>query len=143
MPFSKRIGYVVVGLGRIAERAILPAFRHSNKANLIALVSGDERKAKRLAGKFGAADYYTYDDYALCLSHPQVEAVCIATNNSAHAEYTLAAAATKKHVLGEKPTATSVEECQRMIEACRADDVRLMIAYRKYFEPASLAPRKW
>lgn len=142
MAVSRRVGFAVVGLGRIAEWAVLPAFCHSKKAKLIALVSGDVRKAKRLAAKFAASDYYTYDDYALCLSHPQVEAVFITTHNGGHAEYTLGAAAAGKHVLCEKPMATTVEECQRMIDACRTSDVRLMIAYRKYFEPASLALKK-
>ncbi len=142
MASSKRVGYAVVGLGRIAEWAVLPAFRHSKKAKLIALVSGDEKKARRLAGTFGASDYYTYDDYPLCLSHPQVEAVYIATNNGTHCEYTMRAAAAGKHVLCEKPMATTVEECQRMIGACGEKQVRLMIAYRKYFEPASLMLKK-
>lgn len=142
MAISTRVGYAVIGLGRIAERAVLPAFRHTRRAKLIALVSGNEQKASKLASDFGATDYYSYQDYALCLSHPKVDAVYIATNNSTHADYAVRAAAAGKHVLCEKPMATTVEECQRMIEACRARPVRLMIAYRKYFEPASLALRK-
>ena len=93
MAASKRTGFAVVGLGRIAERAVLPAFKHSKKAKLIALVSGDDRKAARLAAKFGAGDFYSYEDYALCLNHPQVQAVYIATTNATHAEYTERAAA--------------------------------------------------
>ena len=142
MGTSKRIGYAVVGLGRIAERAVLPAFQHSRSAKLVALVSGDEKKAARLAAKFGASDYYSYEDFPLCLSHPQVDAVFIATSNGTHAEFSERAAAAGKHVLCEKPMANSVEDCQRMIEACRANQVRLMIAYRKYFEPGSLALKK-
>ncbi len=142
MAASKRVGYAVVGLGRIAEWAVLPAFRHAKRAKLVALVSGDERKARRLAAKFGASDYFTYDDYVLSLSHPNVEAVYIATNNASHAEYTVRAAASGKHVLCEKPMANTVDDCLRMIEACRANQVRLMIAYRKYFEPASIALKK-
>jgi predicted dehydrogenase len=142
MGTSKRIGYAVVGLGRIAERAVLPAFRHSRSAKLVALVSGDEKKASRLAAKFGASDYYSYEDFPLCLSHPQVDAVFIATSNGTHAEFSERAAAAGKHVLCEKPMANSVEDCQRMIEACRDNRVRLMIAYRKYFEPGSLALKK-
>src|SRR6266404_3191524 len=142
MATSKRVGYAVVGLGRIAERAVLPAFRHSRKARLVALVSGSEKKAAHLAAKFGASDYYSYEDFPLCLSHPHVDAVFIATANGTHAEFTERAAAAGKHVLCEKPMATSVDECQRMIEICRLNRVRLMIAYRKYFEPASLALKK-
>ncbi len=142
MAASKRVGFAVVGLGRIAERAILPAFKHSKRAKLVALVSGNEAKAKRLAARFGATDYFTYDEYVLCLSHPRIEAVYVATNNSTHADLTIRAASAGKHVLCEKPMATTVDECQRMIDACRAHGVRLMIAYRKYFDPASLALKK-
>ncbi len=142
MKSSKRIGYAVIGLGAISERAVLPAFRHATKSKLVAVVSGDENKARRLKSRFGAVDYYTYHDLAFCLSHPQVDAVFIATANHTHAEYTLRAAAAGKHVLCEKPMETNVEDCARMIEGCRAAGVRLMIAYRKYFEPASLALKK-
>src|SRR2546427_378349 len=142
MGASRRVGYAVVGLGRIAERAILPAFRNSKRARLVALVSGDDHKAKRLARQFGAEDFFSYDDFAFCLSHPKVEAVYIATANQLHAELTERAAAAGKHVLCEKPMATSVEGCLGMIQACRMNSVRLMVAYRKYFEPASLALKK-
>jgi predicted dehydrogenase len=142
MATSKRVGYAVVGLGSIAERAVLPAFRHSKKSRLVAVVSGNEKKAARLAAKFGASDYYSYDDFSLCLSHPHVDAVFIATANGTHAEYSERAAAAGKHVLCEKPMANTVDDCQRMIEACRTNHVRLMIAYRKYFEPASVALKK-
>ncbi len=142
MAASKRVGFAVVGLGGISQVAVLPAFRHARKAKLVALVSGDENKAKRLARRFRAGDYYHYDDFALCLGHPQVQAVFIATANFPHAEFTIRAAQAGKHVLCEKPMATSVEDCERMIQACRAAGVRLMIAYRKYFDPASLALRK-
>jgi predicted dehydrogenase len=142
MAASRRVGYAVVGLGRFAEWAVLPAFRHSKKAKLVAVVSGDQKKAQRLAAKCGASDYYSYADYALCLAHAHVEAVYIVTSNSTHAEYTVRAAAAGKHVLCEKPMANTVDDCRQMIEACRASDVRLMIGYRKYFEPASVALKK-
>jgi predicted dehydrogenase len=142
MATAKKVGYAVVGLGRIAERAVLPAFRHSQRAKLIAVVSGQEKKAAKFAAQFGASDYYTYEDYALCLSHPEVEAVFIATTNSTHADFTLRAAAAGKHVLCEKPMATTVGDCARMIEACRTAKVRLMIAYRKYLEPGSRTLKK-
>lgn len=142
MATGKRIGFAVVGLGHISEIAVLPAFRHSKKTRVVALVSGDEDKARRMARKFAAPDYYTYDDYVLALNNPNVDAVFIATTNGTHTEFSVRAAQRGKHVLCEKPMANSVEECQQMIEACRAKDVRLMIAYRKYFEPASVLLKK-
>jgi predicted dehydrogenase len=142
MAVSKPVGYAVIGLGGFAQRAILPGFRHSKKAKLVALVSGDRSKAKRLATKFGAEAFYSYEELPACFSHPQVEAVYIATNNGSHAGYAVQAANAGKHVLCEKPMANSVEECRQMVQACRACDLRLMIAYRKYFEPASIELKK-
>ncbi len=142
MAGSNRVGYAVVGLGHFAEHVVLPGFGRSRKARVVALVSGDGAKARRLAKKFGASEAYTYDTYAQCLANPQVEAVYIATNNSTHAAFTVKAAAAGKHVLCEKPMATSVAECREMVNACRSYHVRLMIAYRKYFEPGSVELKK-
>jgi predicted dehydrogenase len=142
MATPKRVGYAVIGLGSIAEVAVLPAFRNSKKSKLVALVSHDRARAAQLAAKFGVKDHYTYDDYDRCLSHPGVEAVFVASVNGAHAEQTIRAASAGKHVLCEKPMANTTEECRQMVEACRQNRVRLMIAYRKYFEPSSLALKK-
>ena len=142
MAGSKTVGYAVVGLGSIAEVAVLPAFRKSKKSRVVALVSHDLGRARKMGKKFGVKDCFTYDDYDRCLSLPGVDAVFIASVNGAHAEQTVRAAAAGKHVLCEKPMANSVEDCRRMLEACRTNQVRLMIAYRKYFEPGSVALKK-
>jgi predicted dehydrogenase len=142
MAASKRVGYAIVGLGHIAEHAVLPAFRHSKKSKLVAVASGDAAKARRLAARFHADEYYTYGAFDQCLRNPEVEAVYVTTNNSTHMEFTLQAAAAGKHVLCEKPLANSVEECQRMVDACRKNHVKLMTAYRKYFEPACIELKK-
>jgi predicted dehydrogenase len=139
MAVSKPVGYAVVGLGSIAETAVLPAFRSAKKSKLVALVSHDQSRAQQLGAKFGVKHCYSYGNYDDCLRQPGVDAVFIASVNSAHAEQTIRAAAAGKHVLCEKPMATSVEDCGRMVAACRAHGVRLMIAYRKYFEPGSVA----
>lgn len=142
MAKTEKVGYAVVGLGKISQRAVLPAFRHSRKAKLVAVVSGDPKKARLLAASFGASEWYTYDDYHRCLANPAVNAVFIATDNGSHSRYSVQAAEAGRHVLCEKPMATTVDECRRMIEACRKKNVRLMIAYRKYFEPSCLALKK-
>lgn len=142
MTNSQPVGYAVVGLGSIAEVAVLPAFGHSNKSELVALVSGDRKRAEQLGRKFGVQNCYGYQEYEQCLSHPRVEVVFISSVNGAHAEHTIRAAAAGKHVLCEKPMANTTEACRRMIESCRSHGVELMIAYRKYFEPASVALKK-
>lgn len=142
MTSSKRVGYAVVGLGSIAEISVLPAFRNCKKSKLVALVSHDLTRAKQLGSKFGVKESYSYDNYDQCLAHPEVDAVFVASVNGAHAEQTLRAAAAGKHVLCEKPLANTVGDCRHMVEACKANQVYLMTAYRKYFEPGSVALKK-
>src|SRR5688500_15706034 len=131
------VRYAVVGLGHIAQVAVLPAFAHARNSTLAALVSDDARKRQELARRYRVESTYGYDQFEECLE--QVDAVYIALPNSMHAEYTIRAAQAGVHVLCEKPMAVTVEECQRMIAACRKAGVKLMIAYRLHFETLNLA----
>ena len=138
MASGERIGYAVVGLGSISRVAVLPAFAHSNKSKLVALVSGDTKKAKKLGEQFGAGLVWSYDEFSECLANPQVVAVYIATPPGEHEKFALAAAGAGKHVLCEKPLAATVPQARNMVNACRRNKVLFMTAYRKYFEPSSL-----
>jgi predicted dehydrogenase len=134
----RRIRYAVVGLGHIAQAAILPAFRHARRnSQLAALVSDDPTKLKTLSRKYNVRAAYGYDDLEAALE--QCDAVFIALPNSMHAEFTVRAARRGVHVLCEKPMAVTVEQCEQMIEACDDAGVKLMIAYRLHFEPLNLA----
>jgi predicted dehydrogenase len=135
---AKRVGYAVVGLGGISQVAVLPAFAHSKKAKLVAVVSGDKEKAGKLAQQFKATHHYRYDEYAECLKNPQVEAVYIATPPGEHEKYAILAARAGKHVLCEKPLAATVQQARNMVATCRRSEVQFMTAYRKYFEPSTV-----
>jgi predicted dehydrogenase len=131
------VKYAIVGLGHIAQVAVLPAFAHARRnSRVAALVSDDATKRKSLGRKYRIDATFPYDDYESCLE--QVDAVYIALPNSMHAEYTIRAANAGVHVLCEKPMAVTVDECERMIEACRENNVKLMIAYRLHFEEMNL-----
>ncbi|HUR20412.1 MAG TPA: Gfo/Idh/MocA family oxidoreductase [Vicinamibacterales bacterium] len=131
------VRYAVIGLGHIAQHAVLPAFVHVRaNSRLAALVSGDPVKLKRLGERYGVDVRGGYADLETCLAH--ADAVYICTPNSTHAEFAVRAAEAGKHVLCEKPLAVTDEECVRMIAACRANGVRLMTAYRLHFEGISL-----
>ena len=131
----KKIRYAVVGLGHIAQVAVLPAFQHAENSELVALITGDADKQKALGKKYGVPAY-PYDDFERALREERADAVYIALPNTQHREYTCSAAAGGVHVLCEKPMATTEEDCRAMIEACAAADVRLMIAYRLHFTDA-------
>ena len=131
------ISYGMVGLGHIAQVAVLPAFKHANRnSRIAALVSDDRTKLRAMARKYRVDHTYSYDEYDACLE--QVDAVYIALPNSMHAEYTIRAARAGVHVLCEKPMAVTSAECEQMIEACRENHVKLMIAYRLHFEEINL-----
>jgi predicted dehydrogenase len=134
---SQIIRYAVVGLGHIAQNAVLPAFAHARRnSRLAALISDDARKLKTLAKQYKVGAISSYDRYEETLRN--VDAVYIALPNSMHAEYTIRAANAGVHVLCEKPMAVSVDECEQMIDACREAGVKLMIAYRLHFEEINL-----
>ena len=131
------IRYAVVGLGHIAQVAVLPAFAHARRnSRLTAVVSDDRTKRAAMARRYKLAHAFSYDQYEECLQH--VDAVYIALPNSMHAEYTIRAAQAGVHVLCEKPMAVTAEECERMIDACDEHRVKLMIAYRLHFEEINL-----
>lgn len=135
----KTIRYAVVGLGWIAQAAILPAFAHAREnCELVALVSGDPDKRRKLGKKYRVKQLYDYAQYDECVRNEEVDAVYIALPNHMHREYTERAAAAGVHVLCEKPMAVTEEECEAMISACKDAEVTLMIAYRLHFEEANL-----
>jgi glucose-fructose oxidoreductase len=132
-----KIRYAVIGLGHIAQVAALPAFKHARRnSTLVSVVTDDRTKRREIAKKYELKQTYSYREYEQCLEH--VDAVYIALPNSMHAEYTIRAAKAGVHVLCEKPMAVTVNECQRMIDACKKHHVKLMIAYRLHFEEINL-----
>lgn len=136
-PDAERTGFAVVGLGHLSINQILPAFGKSRYAKPVALVSGSPEKARKLAAQYGIrpSAIFSYANFEQMAANPEVKAVYIVLPNSMHAEYTIRAAKIGKHVLCEKPMATTVSDCEKMIAACRSANVKLMIAYRQQYEP--------
>src|ERR1044071_6909777 len=138
MPHTKRIRYAVVGLGHIAQVAVLPAFAHAvSNSQLTALVSGDRTKVKMLSQRYEVSHTYSYEQYDQCLREGHIDAVYIALPNSMHCEYATRAAKAGIHVLCEKPMAVTEQECRLMIRAAERARTKLMIAYRLHFEAAN------
>lgn len=137
---GRKIGYCIVGLGRISMGQFMPGIRISKRAKIVALVSGHRPKAERMADEYGVSHnaIYDYEHYEEIGHNPEIDAVYIALPNGMHAEYTIRAAKVGKHVLSEKPMANSITECEQMIEACRQANRKLMIGYRCQYEPTNL-----
>ena len=135
----RRIRYAVVGLGHIAQNAILPAFRHAaENSELAALVSDDPAKLRVLSREYGVKNCFSYKDFDICLHSGEIDAVYVALPNNLHADYCIRAAQAGVHVLCEKPLAVSEEDCQDIIKTCSDNNVKLMTAYRLHFERGNL-----
>ncbi len=136
---ARKTGYAIIGLGRIAEH-FMPGVLNTTNSSITGLVSGHRDKAERIAAQYSvpAGSIYNYDNFDEIAHNPSVDAVYVALPNSMHAEYTIRAAKAGKHVLCEKPMCTSVADAQAMIAACKAANVKLMIAYRCQYEPFHL-----
>ena len=141
---GRKIGYCAVGLGRISVDHFMPGTRTSEHGQMTGLVSGHREKALKIAKEYGIPEssVYSYEEYDRMRDNPAIDAVYIGLPNSMHAEYTIRAAQAGKHVLCEKPMATTVADCEAMVAACKKADKRLMIAYRLHVEPTTLKARE-
>lgn len=143
LPQDQRVGFAVVGLGRLSIDQILPAFGHSKYAKPVALVSGDKAKARNIAAQYGVteASIYDYASFERLGDNPAVKVIYVVLPNGMHREYVVRGAKTGKHILCEKPMANNSKEAEEMIAACRKANVKLMIAYRQQYEPHNVALR--
>lgn len=136
---TRAIRYAVVGLGHIAQAAVLPAFAHAKRNSaLAALVSGKPKKLRALGRRYGVRHLCDYQDADALFTSGEIDAVYIALPNDMHKEFTVRAARAGLHVLCEKPLAVTSRDCEAMIRATAAAKVRLMVAYRLHFERANL-----
>jgi predicted dehydrogenase len=136
---ERKIGYAVIGLGTIADH-FMRGVQTSSSSKITGLVSGHRDKAERIAAQYGVptTSIYSYEDMDKFRDNKTIDAVYVALPNSMHAEYTIRSAKAGKHVLCEKPMSTTVSEAEAMIAACKAAQVKLMIAYRLHYEPLNL-----
>ena len=127
------LNWGLIGAGDIARKRIAPTLRDAANCNFAAVSRNRAEMAEEFAREFGAKKWFsTWEDL---LADEEIEAVYIATPVYLHAEQTIKAAEAGKHVLCEKPMALSAAQCDAMIDACRANGVRLGIAYYRRFYP--------
>ncbi len=134
-----QVRYGVVGLGHIAQVAVLPAFKAARRNSLItAFVTEDPKKARKLSQKYRVPSVYGYEQFDELLASDVVDAVYIALPNNLHKEYAIRALEAGIHVLCEKPLALTEQDCQDIGKAAEASGARFMTAYRLHFEEANL-----
>jgi predicted dehydrogenase len=138
---DRKLGFALVGIGTLTMNQLLPALAKTKRCFAAALVSGHPDKAKAQCEKHGIdpKNIYSYENYEALKDNPDVTAVYVVLPNAMHGEYTTRAAKVGKHVLCEKPMEVSSARCREMIEVCRSNGKKLMIAYRLRYEPNNMA----
>jgi predicted dehydrogenase len=131
-----RVG--VIGCGAVAIRAHLPAYR-SIGAEIVGVADVDESRARFSARKFNVAKWFC--DYRELLRE-DIDVVSVCTPNATHSPITIDAAKAGKHVLVEKPMATTLEDADRMIEACKDSGVKLCPIFNYRFLPSVQEAKK-
>ncbi len=131
----KKIRIGVIGCGAIAQRLHIPDFAHCPEAELSAFCDLKHDRADVMAAAFapGAA---VYTDWKKLVKDAQVDAVSVCLPNALHGPVSIGAAQAGKHVLVEKPMATSAAEAQKMIDAAKKAKVVLMVNQCQRLFPA-------
>ena len=134
------IGWGFIGTGRHPDSRVAPAMALAEGAEIVAAYSRDQARAEAFASKHGAREAYT--SVEALLADSRVDAVFVASPNHLHAQHTKLATEAGKHVLVEKPMATSVDEFLDMINACNANVVKLAVGFQLRYHPGHLEARR-
>ena len=134
------VGWGIIGTGFIADRGIAPHIQEVAESELVAVVSRDQGRADEFVRKHSARRAYTR--YDQLLSDPEVQVVAIHTPNALHADQAIAAARAGKHVLCDKPMATSVADAKRVLDECSKAGVRLGINFQTRYHACFLEARR-
>jgi predicted dehydrogenase len=130
----------VLSTAKIGIEKVIPATAAAARCEVVAIASRDLGRAQTAASGLGIARAFgSYEDL---LADPDIDAVYIPLPNHLHADWTIAAAVAGKHVLCEKPLATSAAEAELMIQACEAEGVLLMEAFMYRLHPTWEAVRE-
>jgi glucose-fructose oxidoreductase len=134
-PPGERMGWAIVGLGSYGVNQVIPGFGDARQSKMTAFVSGNPTKARDLGARHGVSRFYDYSNYDTMKDDAEIDCVYIVLPVGLHAEYTIRALDAGKHVMCEKPMASTSAECEAMIAAARANNRQLGVGYRVHFEP--------
>ena len=129
----QKVRFGIIGFGRFAERAILPALQSASNAEVIAIQKRDISAAREKAELYRIPYYYSSPEDLV--KNSDIDAVFVVSANSAHCRDTILAAEQGKHVLVEKPMAMNAGEAEQMIQSCERNNVKFMVGHMIRFSP--------
>ena len=120
----------VIGCGSIAKFRHLPEYEANKDVEIVAVCDIIEERVKEFAEEYNAKGYTNYEEL---LADDSIDVISVCLPNYLHAPVSIAASNAGKHVLVEKPMATSREEAEAMIEAAKTSGKKLMIGHNQRF----------
>ena len=129
----------VLGCGKIAQVRHIPEYDANPNCKLAAFYNPTRSRAEDMAKKYGGKVYDTAEEL---LADPDIDAVSVCAANYAHAELAIKALRAGKHVLCEKPMATTYEDCEAMLAAAAESGKRLLIGQNQRFAKAHQKARE-
>jgi len=126
------VGFGVIGTGIVGGAWHAHVYANSPGAKLVAVCDLNAERAAEVGNKYGAQ---VTTDYRELLANPDIKAVSIATPDFAHRELAVAAAEAGKHILVEKPLATTVEDAEAIVNAAKKAGVKLMVDFHNRVSP--------
>ena len=134
------IGWGIISTGNHPDRKIVPAMKTARNTEVVAAYSRSMETAREFATKHDIPN--AYDSLDAILGDPKVDAVFISSPNNVHASQAIAAAKAGKHVLVEKPMATTLQDASDMVRACRDGGVKLGVGFQLRFHPGHIKARE-
>ena len=139
MSHAARTGFALIGAGVFGQRHAQAYSRHA-AVDFVGVCDLDGERARTVAAQYGARVVYT--DLETLLANPEVVAVSVATPDHAHKDVALACARAGKHILCEKPLATTVADAEAIVRAAREAGVILMVDFHNRVNPPYAAARE-
>ena len=135
-----RTGFGLIGAGIVGGAWHAHVYHHMPRAELVAICDLNLARAQEVAERYGVK--HVTSDYRDLLARQDIAAVSIATPDFAHREIAVAAAQAGKHILVEKPLATTVADAEAILQAVEAAGVKLMVDFHNRANPAFTAARQ-
>jgi predicted dehydrogenase len=136
---GKKLNIALCGLGNYAGM-LAEGLMSSQYCRLAGIVTGHPAKAEQWQKDYNipTKNIYNYQNFDEIANNKDIDLVYVVLPNSMHKEFVIRAAKAGKHVITEKPMATSVKDCEEMIKACKDAGVQLAVGYRLHYEPYNL-----
>ena len=138
---QKKFNFGLVGCGRVSPNHLNALGNVGFDAQWVAVCDINPGAAQACAEKWKVPHWHT-DFHAMMKARPEIDIVVVATPSGCHAEHAIALAPYGKHIIVEKPMALRVEDCDKMLAACRASGSRLFVVKQNRFNPAVVAVRR-